>query len=61
MKSQMSTYKEVKQICRCGDSKAYAIIRMLNGELEQKGYLVLSGKVPTKYLLERIYGVEEES
>ena len=28
-------------------------------ELEEQGYLTLRGKVPTKYLVKRFYGVED--
>ena len=31
----------------------------LNKELEEQGYLTLRGKVPTKYFVERFYGVED--
>ena len=36
--------------------QAYKIIHNVNLELKQKGYITLSGKVPRKYLEERIYG-----
>lgn len=38
-----------------GKSNAYAIIKQLNAELEEKGYLTIRGKVPTKYFRERFY------
>ena len=47
--------EEVKQVLQIKDSKAYAVIRILNAELAQKGYLTVRGKVPEKYLLERFY------
>lgn len=47
--------EEVKQVLQIKDSKAYAVIRKLNAELAQKGYLTVRGKVPEKYLLERFY------
>lgn len=34
-------------------SSAYKIIRALNEELQEKGYLVVSGKVPRRYFLAR--------
>ena len=37
-------------------SKAYAMIRKLNAELEAKGFIIVQAKVPRKYLEERIYG-----
>ena len=37
-------------------SKAYKLIRQLNAELETKGFIVIQGKVPRKYVEERVYG-----
>ena len=36
-------------------SKAYQIIKKLNKELEQKGYLVINGKVSKRYFEEKLY------
>ncbi|MBC5729238.1 hypothetical protein H8S34_00110 [Pseudoflavonifractor sp. NSJ-25] len=36
-------------------SSAYEVIRQLNEELREKGYLTVRGKVPEKYLRERFY------
>ena len=44
---------EVKQ------TSAYEIIGNLNKELKEQGYLMLRGKVPTKYFVKRFYGVED--
>lgn len=30
-------------------SRAYRVIRQLNDELKEKGYLVIAGRVPAKY------------
>lgn len=46
---------EVKQLLGVGNNRAYEIIRQLNAELEQKGYLTIRGKIPKAYLLERFY------
>ena len=35
---------------------AYKIIRELNHELQQEGYLTISGKIPKSYLHKRFYG-----
>lgn len=37
-------------------SKAYAIIRKLNQELEKQGYITVAGKCPRKYFEEKYYG-----
>lgn len=34
-------------------SRAYRIIRQLNDELKEKGYIVIAGRVPTKYFKQR--------
>lgn len=34
-------------------SRAYRIIRQLNDELKEQGYLVISGRVPVKYFEKR--------
>ena len=47
--------EEVKKLLQIKDSKAYEVIRQLNTELAQKGYLTVRGKVPEKYLLEQFY------
>lgn len=35
---------------------AYKIIRELNKELEEKGYIVVSGKIPRAYWDRKFYG-----
>lgn len=34
-------------------SRAYRVIRQLNDELKEKGYLVIAGRVPAKYFEKR--------
>ena len=61
MKNQFLSAKEVAEICGCSLSKSYAVIRALNAELEALpgNYLTMSGKVSRKYLMEKIYGMDE--
>lgn len=35
---------------------AYKLIRELNQELSQKGYIVIAGKCPRRYVEEKYYG-----
>ena len=35
---------------------AYKVIRTLNDELKEQGYLTVSGKVSRRYFMKRIYG-----
>ena len=37
---------------------AYKLIRKLNGELEQKGFTTIAGRVSKKYFHEKFYGTE---
>lgn len=48
---------DVQELLGVSKSKSYAIIRKLNLELAAKGYIVTSGRVPKKYLEEKIYGI----
>lgn len=38
------------------EDMAYKIIRKLNKELNEKGYITVAGKVSKKYFNERYYG-----
>ena len=53
------TSEEVQEDFGVSRTKAYEMIKQLNEELEQAGYLVVSGCVSRKYYLERTYGVIE--
>ena len=37
------------------EGKAYAIIKRLNNELKEKGYITVAGRVSRQYYLERTY------
>lgn len=39
---------------------AYKIIKKLNQELSNKGFIIIAGRVSRKYFEERIYGITEE-
>ncbi len=54
------TCKDVMDAMGVGESKAYKIIRSLNQELSNKGYITVPGKVSSKYFEERVYGVESD-
>ena len=47
--------KEVAEYMNLSVSKAYEVIRQLNQELKERGYLTVRGKIPRKYFLERNY------
>lgn len=49
--AEMAEYLEIST------SHSYKIIQKLNVELEQKGYMTLTGKVSRVYFEEKFYGI----
>ena len=49
------TAEDLMHILPVGRSKAYDIIKKLNAELAENGYVVISGCVPVKYFNEKFY------
>lgn len=47
--------QDVTEMLNISEGKAYEIIRMLNAELKEKGYIVVRGKVNTKYFLRNLF------
>ena len=50
----------VKTLLPVQNTKAYAIIRQLNEERREKGYMTIRGRVPEKYPIER-FGLGEDT
>ncbi len=53
------TSEEVQEDFGVSRAKAYNMIRQLNEELEQAGYMIVPGRVSRKYYLERTYGGDD--
>lgn len=51
------TWREVADFFGCCRAKAYQIIKQLNSELEDKGYLTYPGRVSRRYFNERYYSL----
>lgn len=49
--------KRVMELLSVPKTRAYEVIKLLNKELEERGFLVVRGRVPEKYLRER-YGID---
>lgn len=47
--------EDVSKVLECSKSNAYQVMRQLNDELAEKGYIVVRGKINAKYFNERIY------
>ena len=58
MTRQLYTAKDLQELLGVSESKAYQIIRVMNSELESKGYLTIRGKVPCAYVQERFFGMK---
>ena len=56
MNSRFYTAKEVAGMLGVSESKAYTLIKSLNAELKEKGYITLAGKIPKAYFNEKCYG-----
>ena len=48
---------DVSELLGISRSKAYSIVKEMNKELSEKGYIVIAGKVPKKFLEEKCYGI----
>ena len=50
--------KEIGEMLGVSKTKSYDIVRDLNKELAERGYMVIPGRVSRKYFEERFYGVD---
>lgn len=50
---------EISTITGMSEAYAYKIIKQLNKELEEKGFMTIRGRVSKDYFQERIYGAKE--
>ena len=59
-KNFMVTAQDVVDMLGVSKGHAYKIIRQLNKELEDSGYIVVSGKIPKAYWDKKFYGYQRE-
>ena len=50
------TGPEVAKALGISDGKAYEILRELNRQLKEQGYITVAGRVPIRYFNEHYYG-----
>ncbi|MGI6010173.1 MAG: hypothetical protein ACOX8H_01570 [Ruminococcus sp.] len=60
MTKQLYDAHDVMDLLRVSESKAYKIIKQLNGELERDNFLTIRGKVPIAYLQKRFFGLADD-
>lgn len=58
MNNQMLRVADVAKELDVSESYAYKVIRQLNKELKEKGFLTIAGRINRQYFNERIYGSE---
>lgn len=54
------TAMDVKEMLGVSRGKAYQLVKKLNEELDEKGFIVIAGRIPKKFFNERYYGLEKK-
>jgi sugar-specific transcriptional regulator TrmB len=49
--------QEVAELLGISEPKAYQIMRQLNKDLSEKGFITISGRVSRQYFIEKFYGM----
>lgn len=57
--SQFITCHEVAQLLQISTSHSYKLVRELNQQLKEQGYMTIAGRVSRKYFQEKFYGFQE--
>lgn len=58
MRAQFITANEVADIMGISRTKAYQIVRNLNRELNEMGYITIAGKCPIQFFKQKFYGLQ---
>ena len=54
--TRMLKAEDVAKVLQVCESKAYQLIRLMNQELEEKGFLTVRGRISEDYFNERFFG-----
>ncbi|WP_372714383.1 transcriptional regulator [Ilyobacter sp.] len=57
---QMLTVEDVMEVCQVKQAKAYQLIKQINNEMKKEGYIVIRGRVNSKYLMKKLGITSEE-
>lgn len=60
VKKQFVDVRDVMGVYGVSESKAYSILRELNSDLKERGFITIPGKVPKIFFEERCYGMHVE-
>ncbi|MDO5157191.1 MAG: ICEBs1 excisionase [Eubacteriales bacterium] len=52
------TAMDVSKLLGVSRGHAYKIVKNLNDELQKKGFITVSGRIPKKFLAEHYYGLD---
>ena len=55
MTKQIYSAKDLQELLGVSESYAYGLIRTMNAELQEKGFLTIRGRVPAAYVKERFF------
>lgn len=58
MRAQFITANEVAEVMGVSRTKAYQIVRAMNKELKEMGYITIAGKCPIQYFKQKFYGLQ---
>ncbi len=56
----MMCVEDVARELDCSKSYAYKIVKTLNKELAEQGYITMAGRVPRAYWEKKMYGYEQQ-
>lgn len=60
-RTRFVTAQDVEEELGVSLSYAYKLIRRLNAEREEQGFVTIKGRVSRRYFEERIYGIADKS
>ena len=60
MQNRFMRVEEVAAELGVSVSYAYKVIRRLNDELKEKGFVTIAGRINRQYFNERVFGTEKE-
>lgn len=55
------TAQELAEMLEISKPYAYKLIKQMNNELRDKGFITISGKVSRRYFEEKFYGMEGDN
>lgn len=58
--SSMMCVEDVAEELNCSKSFAYKVVKTLNKELAEKGYITMAGRVPRAFWEKKMYGYEQK-